>query len=117
MTYIYGSQGCTVSMTMPNPLLPDLTDPLCPTKSPLCGMALPDFETLAPTTTSGNLESFISSDMAVLSSRMKLMGNSLALCRKIASGMRGPSKALANINTVSLGWTLPARAGARLTFP
>ncbi len=41
-------------------------DSVC--RSPLCGIALPDFETRAPTMTSGNFESFIAGIMLMLSS-------------------------------------------------
>lgn len=99
----------------------DLMGALWPTRSPLCGNALPDLDIREPTTTISNLDSFNSSDMAVLSSRVKVIGNSLALRLKMASGMRGAlgnvGAALAKMKTVSSGATLLFNAVDRLTTP
>ena len=97
--------------------MPALTGPNWPSRSPGCGMALPEADTRAATTTFANFESFKSSDMAVLSSSLNVIGSSLTLRFKIASGMRGPCAARAKMNTVSSGLTLLASDGDRLTVP
>ena len=58
--------------------------------------------------------------MAVLSSSVKMIGNSLALRFNMASGMRGllgDGAARAKIKTVSSGATLPFKSVEILTTP
>src|SRR4051812_1366249 len=93
------------------------TGALAPWRSPACGVALPDFEMRAVTTTFGKAESFAAGDMAMLSSSANLNGRSRTLRLKTASGIAGPSAARANTNTVSSGDALPASAAERLTVP
>src|SRR5712691_2603443 len=88
-----------------------------PCRSPGRGVALEDFEMRAPTTSRVKFDTFISGAMAIESSSLNVAGNSRAALRIIASGMRGPSAARAKMNTVSVGATLSASAGASFTTP
>ena len=104
-------------MVICNPSEPNGTTSDCPDRSPLCGIALPDFETLAPTITCGNFESFICGFIAIESSSVKLSGRSDTEVLMIANGIRGPLAARANTNKVSLGDTLSCRDGSNVTTP
>lgn len=50
--FINPTYGTILSITSCTLLVPTLTDATSPLKSPLCGVALPDLEIFAPTTTS-----------------------------------------------------------------
>lgn len=50
--FINPAYGTILSITSCTLLVPTLTDATSPLKSPLCGVALPDLEIFAPTTTS-----------------------------------------------------------------
>ena len=78
---------------------------LDPCRSPGCGVALPDLEMRAPTTTRGWLESLKAGAIAMLSSRENAAGSSRACLRTTASGNGGPSTARAKMNSVSPGET------------
>src|SRR5512143_675426 len=104
-------------MTTLMPLAPALVGADSPSRSPLCGTALPDFEMRAPTTMLGKLESFISGVIAIESSSENETGRSLTCLRRIASGIRGPCAARAKMNTTSSGATCAASAGLSLTVP
>ena len=81
------------------------------------GIASPERETRAPTTTIGNFESVISGDIALLSSSVKVNGRSLTRFLRMARGMRGPWAARANTNSVSPGAALAASGPASWTIP
>jgi hypothetical protein len=69
--------------------------PTEPSRSPLCGMALPDLDMRAVTMTCGKFESRMLGAIDSLSSRVNDTGNSLAFFLRIASGMGGPLEARA----------------------
>ena len=104
-------------MVMTSLPVPVRTGALWPTRSPARGNASPEREIRAPTTTEGNRESFISGDMALLSSRVKVNGRSLTLRLRMANGMRGPCSARAKTNSVSPGAALAASAADSCTVP
>ena len=60
-------------------------------------MALPDFDTRAPTTTAGNFDSAKSGVIAIESSSVNATGRSFTCFLRIASGIFGPSAARAKM--------------------
>src|SRR5687768_10558874 len=99
------------------PLLPILTGSLKPCRSPLCGIGEPDFEILAPTTTSAGKVDSCTPDLAMESFSEKDAGKSFTCKRRVASGAFGPVLARAKIYRLSLGDALPAREGLNFTVP
>ena len=109
--------GLSRSMTMVTPSTPDFTGWLVPSRSPLCGMAWPDFDRRATITTSPAPESFLDGIGLVESSSWNVKGNSFFVARTIATGIGGPLVSRANTNRVSVGDPLPAKPGATVTVP
>ncbi|EKD96801.1 MAG: hypothetical protein ACD_23C01248G0001, partial [uncultured bacterium] len=92
----FNGDGCPVRAILPRsvsgylrcelirifkPLAPGRTGSVRPSRSPAFGVALPDFEIRAPTTTIGKLESLASATMLMLSSSTKLVGRSFTCLR------------------------------------
>jgi hypothetical protein len=109
--------GLSRSITTVIPSTPDCTGWLVPSRSPLCGMAWPDFDRRATMTTGPALESFLDGIGLVESSSWNVKGNSFLVARTIDTGMGGPLISRANTNSVSVGDPLPARPGAIVTVP
>ena len=84
-------QGTTWSMTTRTLPVPGGIGADVPRKSPGDGAALPDFEMRASMTTDLALEIVAAGVMAIASVSEKDLGNSDAVPRTIASGMREPS--------------------------
>src|SRR6187455_1009399 len=80
-------------------------------------MGDPDFEILAPTTTSSEKVDSCTPDLAIESFSEKVAGKSLTCRRNVASGALGPTLARAKIYRLSLGDALPAMAGLNVTLP
>src|SRR6185503_14946779 len=109
--------GLSRSMTTVMPSTPDCIGWLVPSKSPLCGMAWPDFDRRATITTGPAPDSFLDGIGLVESSSWNVKGKSFLLARTIATGIGGPFISRAKTNSVSDSETLPARPGARVTVP
>src|SRR6185437_12517187 len=109
--------GSTLSTTTFTSCAPGFTMPLEPTRSPGCGMALPEREMRASMRTDSALESLRPGDIACESSSVKRIGSSRADARTTASGMRGPCSARANTKIVADGSTRAASLGEMLTEP
>src|SRR5262245_43425368 len=109
--------GLSRSMTTVSPSTPDCTGRLVPSKSPLCGMAWPDFDRRATMTTGPALEMFLDGIGLVESSSWNVKGKSFLVARTIATGIRGPPISRANTNKVSVGDPLPTKFGATVTVP
>ena len=101
-------------MTTAIPSPPDCIGWLVPSRSPLCGMAWPDFEQtghnhpqfLTP-------ESFLDGIGLVESSSWNVKGKSFFVARTIATGIGGPLISRANTNNVSVEDPLPASSVPR----
>ena len=102
---------------MVTPSVPGFTGWLIPSKSPLCGIAWPDFDSRATITTIATLESVLDGIMLFESSSRNVKGKSFFVARMIATGIGGPFVSRANTNNVSVADPLPARLGAILTLP
>src|SRR5262249_45733071 len=110
----HGSVRSITTATLRAPILTSCDDP---SRSPLCDVALPDFETRATTTTDGNFESAKLGAIAIVSSSVNESGRPFTCLRRIASGIFGPSVARAKTKTVSVGAAFAATCGARFTVP
>src|SRR5207302_8027871 len=88
-----------------------------PCRSPGCGVALPDLEMRAPTTTRGKPDSFNPGAIAIESSSEKATGRSRTCLRSTASGIGGPSAARAKMNTASSGEVFCFSLDERLIVP
>ncbi len=88
-----------------------------PCKSPLFGIASPDFESLATMTTEPASESFLVGIGLLESSSRKVKGRSCFVARTIATGIGGPSTARAKTKRVSVGDPFPASLGAIVIVP
>src|SRR5512145_1343743 len=104
-------------MTTEIPSRPDWIGWLVPSRSPLCGMAWPDFDRRATITTGPAPESFLDGIGLVESSSWNVKGKSFFAARTIATGIGGPFVSRANTNKVSFGDPLPAKLGANVTVP
>src|SRR5258706_81117 len=111
------SHGCTLSTTTFTSRAPGFTTALAPTRSPGCGVALPEREMRASTRTAWACEMRAVGAIAIVSSSAKTIGNCLAVARSTASGILGPPSARANTQRVSVPSTFAAIAGAMETEP
>jgi len=84
-------------------------------RSPACGIALPDLLIRAATLTLGNFDKVSAGVIAMASVSVIFAGNPEAFNRATASGIGGPSTARANTNSVSAGCTFAASFGSSLT--
>ena len=88
-----------------------------PTRSPGCGIACPERETRADTTTCLCIDSFAVGAMLIESSSVKRIGRSFTVARITANGSGGPSTARAKMNTASSGFAWRISSGASVTSP
>ena len=72
---IAAGQGSARSMTTVRPVAPILTTAEIPSRSPLCGVAFPDFEMRAPTMTFGKFDSARLGAIAIESSSLNAAAN------------------------------------------
>src|SRR6185437_4704147 len=84
-------------------------------RSPACGIALPDLLIRAATLTLENFDKVSAGVIAMASVSVIFAGNPEAFNRATASGIGGPSTARANTNSVSAGCTFAASFGSSLT--
>src|SRR6185437_11943504 len=88
--------GRSRSMTTVTFSVPGLIGRLIPSRSPLSGMAFPDFDERATMTTVSMSESFLDGMGLVESSSRKVKGKSFFDARTIDTGIGGPATSFAN---------------------
>ncbi len=114
---IAARQGSVRSMTTARPVAPTLTAGDNPSRSPRLRRGVAGFRDARTDDDRGKFDRAKFGAIAIESSSVNVAGRSLTCLRRIASGIFGPSAARAKMNTVSVGETFAASAGARLTVP
>ena len=110
-------QGSAVSITTATPVAPTLTGLDRPCEVAALRRRVARLGDARADDDVGKLESFMFGAIAIESSSANSSGRSFTCLRRIASGIGGPLAARAKTNTVSVGATFAASAGARLTLP
>src|SRR5450759_1637412 len=88
-----------------------------PSKSPVCGVACPDFDTRASTVTLPAVESLRSGNIASVSFNSNFTGQLPVVVRSTATGAPGELTDLASMNSVRPAGTFARNASDNTTSP